>query len=58
MNVTLKVHYDTRWSTKKQAVSALKHFLECIFKLLKLLKSTDITLNHDTRVYLKQNLIC
>ncbi|XP_025193537.1 uncharacterized protein LOC112593375 [Melanaphis sacchari] len=56
INVTLKSHCDTRWSTKKQAVSALKNNLESIFKLLKTL-STDITLNHDTRDGAK-NLIC
>jgi len=48
INVTLKSHCDTRWSTKKQAVSTLKNNLESIFKLLKTL-SADITLNHDTR---------
>lgn len=48
INVTLKSHCDTRWSTKKQAVSALKNNIESIFILLKTL-SADITLNHDTR---------
>lgn len=56
INVTLKSHCDTRWSIKKQAVSALKNNIESIFKLLKTL-SADITLNHDTRDGAK-NLIC
>jgi len=46
--MSFKLHCDTRWSTKKQAVSALKNNIESIFKLLKTL-SDDITLNHDTR---------
>ncbi|XP_050065150.1 uncharacterized protein LOC126554084 [Aphis gossypii] len=48
INVTFKSHCGTRWSTKKQAISAIKNKIESIVKLLKTL-SDDITLNHDTR---------
>lgn len=43
LKVTLKSHCSTRWSTKKQAVSALKNNLKGLFELLKTL-SEDCTM--------------
>lgn len=48
INVTLKSHCDTRWSSKKQAVSVLKNNIKNIYELLKKM-SEDSTLNSETK---------
>lgn len=47
INVTLKKHSDTRWSSKKQAISALHTNIISIAMILKQMR--DITnMNYDT----------
>jgi hypothetical protein len=64
IKVTLKLHCETRWLSKKQAVSALFYNLEKIYNIL-LEISTNDNLNKETtagaKIILKQinfNFFC
>ncbi|XP_050532948.1 uncharacterized protein LOC126900953 [Daktulosphaira vitifoliae] len=53
LKITLKPHCDTRWSTKKQAISVLKNNIKGVHEILKNL-SEDSKLNNDTKQVLNQ----
>ncbi|MBW0529459.1 hypothetical protein O181_069174 [Austropuccinia psidii MF-1] len=48
MKITLKSHCDTRWSTKKQAVNALKLNFKHVFDILNLMATNSKDFNKNT----------
>ncbi|CAI6357655.1 unnamed protein product [Macrosiphum euphorbiae] len=55
LKITLKSHCETRWSTKKQAVSVLKNNIKGVYEVLEKL-SEDSKLNNDTKIGAKHLL--
>ncbi|XP_060846436.1 uncharacterized protein LOC132926113 [Rhopalosiphum padi] len=55
LKIILKSHCETRWSTKKQAVSVLKNNIKGVYEVLKRF-SEDSKLNNDTKVGAKHLL--
>jgi len=47
INITFKKHSDTRWSSKKQAISALHTNIISIAMILKQMRDTT-NMNYDT----------